>query len=86
MAAWKILLWPILIMGAGGAWIFVSGMLGFLVPEINKWIDTGTISVQTFNGIEFVLNWITSIPGIALIVIGLGLVIDAVWHNREEDY
>ena len=86
MAAWKILLWPLLVMGAGAAWIFVTGALGQIVPEMNKYIDTGTMSVQTFEGLTFSLNWITTIPGIALIVIGLGLVVDAVWHGRGEDY
>ena len=86
MAAWKILLWPFLVMSAGAAWIFVSGLLGNVVPEMQKYIDTGSMSVQTFEGLAFSLNWVTTIPGIALIVIGLGLVVDAVWHGREDDY
>ena len=84
MVAWKILAWPFLLLGAGFAWICAQALITRLIPSINDAILNHVLSVQTTDAISFCLNMFELAPGIAAVIIGLGLVVDAVWHGGSE--
>lgn len=84
MVAWKSLLWPVLVIGSGFVWIFAAGVMSGFVPAINSFITSGDITVQTFNAVSFNLNFLSAAPGLVLILLGIGLIVDAVWHGRGD--
>lgn len=86
MAVWKILLFPVLIMGAGFVWIFAVGMMGMFVPEINAFILNNALSQQTVDSIDFSLQFLQMMPGVVLVMFGIGLVIDEIRHGGGDEY
>lgn len=76
--------WPFLLLGAGFAWICAQALLTRVIPSINDAIISQVLSVQTTDAISFGLNLFELAPGIAAVVIGLGLVVDSVWHGGYE--
>ena len=84
MVAWKALLWPVLVVASGFGWIFVTGVLSQFVPAINEFITKGQVTVQTFDAVSWNLNFISVAPGLVLILLGIGLIVDAVWHGGNE--
>ena len=84
MVAWKALLWPCLIVATGFVWIFLSGLFSSFVPVINSYILDSQVTVQTFNAVSWNLNVFAAAPGIVLILLGIGLIVDAVWHGGND--
>ena len=83
MVAWKSLLWPVLVIGSGLVWIFAAGVMAGFIPAVNSFIMSGDITVQTFNAVAFNLNFLSAAPGLVLILLGIGLIVDAVWHGGD---
>ena len=84
MVAWKALLWPCLVLSSGFVWVFLSGLLHDFVPIVNSYILDSQVSTQTFNAVSWNLNVFTAAPGIVLILLGVGLIVDAVWHGGND--
>lgn len=78
MVAWKALLWPVLLVGAGFAWVLVIGVSAQILPTVNMFIESGMMSNQTVGVLNSNLNILYLVPGVGLVLIGVGLLADVI--------
>ena len=79
MVAFRILLWPLLLVGAGLVWILFVGMTGYLIPVLNTLILQGMVSQQTMDACAFQLRILSMMPGIIPAGFGAGLLAQSVY-------
>lgn len=78
MAAFRIILWPLLLVGAGIMWILFVGITGYVIPPLNNYILQGVISQQTVDSFEFQLMVLSMLPGIIPFGFGAALIVRTV--------
>jgi hypothetical protein len=82
MAAWRAILWSVLVSCAGLLWIFVISSFTYIVPTVNYFISTGSVSNQTAEVVSANLDFVLLTPGVAIVFFGVALLIDAVQGGR----